>query len=137
MKRVSFVLAYNKRLIASCEFNGGVDTVKAIKAMQDVVDLTTFESALQKVLNDICGKRDYYELIMSSMTIPESLEVVFDCPPGVGDLVEQITSDLIFVLNQSEKGLRIHRYVGDYIDVDVNEMLVFDGTVESIVVVMH
>jgi len=138
-QKTDYHLPSDKILVsASVEFNGGLTVVDSIKSMQDVSNFDDFVKSLQKIVEKHPRGETYSNLALGEIELPKSLELVFDCEIGTGAApVENITSDYIFVINCSEIGVRVHQYLGDYVDVEPNEMLVFDSRHDAIVVKMR
>ena len=119
-----------------------------LSILQDNVVGDGFREYFTKRLEEIVKTlphQDYSPLVLGECELPASQELVFDCPPDcfieivpseVG-VIETITSDYVIVMNISTKSIRINQYCGDYIDVDPDEILIFDGTVDSVVVKMR
>lgn len=150
MTRVSVVKIYDTSngvsAVASVEFNG-CDPYKVVKLFQDrkfgVDVVADFTNTLREMVNNMPkGGSPYSEVVLTTANIDHLHELVFDCTEEYDKnhdvaVLEMITSDFVIVVNTSSRTYQIHEYCGDYVEVGTDEILVFDGTYQSVVVKMR
>ena len=161
MTRFSVLGIYDKigeiAVVASKEVNGGISLLDTVKVFQDKVYFSDpnaepdryFYEKFMEMMEKHPRKETYpYSMIFTTGYIQDSenYNLVLHCPVDsmhfvpdneTIEMIERITSEIIIIVNLSNKAVRIDEYMGDYVTVNPDEIMLFDGTVDSVICKIH
>jgi hypothetical protein len=131
MTRQSLVFISNEKVLVSQEINGQIHPDILIYKSRKIQTESDFRTTLVDLRKGLA--EGYFEdLLLGECKIPESHEFVVDCPKEVAyNIVDEITSEIVYFINRSNMSIRVNEYVGDYMTVEANQILVFRGSIEN------
>ena len=128
MKKTTLVFVTDTKTVVSVAINYIftkflLNIIKVIKTVRD------FDEVLCELRTEFfadCPENPF----IGSMPTPHDGIFVVDCNDG-NNFVENIKSDIVIFLNRSGMQIEVNQYVGDFVRVNNNEMLIFTGSVNT------